>query len=332
MIIDISGKWYKTKFARRKFLRIPITFGHTLVVKPDNTLHYDQELVEKYKYAVPTIEEYTDVEIHNKVISKISPIEKRKPQTFLAIHTESYHHFLIDTIGAILFLKNNSFENFEIKNMMISHGKKTISQMLQEENFNYGMKNFHQEVFDYFELGTYKNTLVDLRDSDPLKFDKLIVVNQTSFPLDSFCEVLKLFKAEIPKDAVANNKIYISRKTIKQPNKGREVLDEEILQKYFENHGYTTVFFEDHSFEEQLNIMASASHVVTYNGSSMVNTIFMQEGTNILEIRNSLEQQHDAYMFWSRWFNIKHHVLRCFGANTSQEIINAIESDPTIVL
>jgi hypothetical protein len=332
LIIDINGKWYETKFAKRKFLRIPITFGHTLVAKEDNTLHYDAEAVEKYKYAIPTIEEYSGVEISNKIISKISPIEKNKTQTFLAIHTESYHHFLIDTVGAILFLKNNSFRGFDIKNIMVTRGKKTISQMLEEEDFSHGIKNFHQEVFDHFRLGKYIDTLVDLRDHDPLKFEKVLVVNQTSFPLDSFCEILKLFKAEIPKDAVANKKIYVSRKTIKQPNKGREVLDEEILQKYFENHGYTTVFFEDHSFEEQLNIMASASHVITYNGSSMVNTVFMQEGTNILEIRNSLQQQHDAYMFWSRWFNIKHKVLRCFGANTSQEIIDAIESDPEIVL
>jgi len=105
-----------------------------------------------------------------------------------------------------------------------------------------------------------------------------------------------------------------------------------VLQKYLSEYGYQTVYLENISFKDQVNLLSSASHVITYNGSSLVNTLFMHENTQIIEIRNSVLQQHDAYMFWSKWFNRKYHVLKCFGANSAQEIIDAIQFDDQIIL
>ena len=332
MLININGKEYETSFASKKYLRVPVTIGHTLVTKKDNTPYYNEELVNKTKHVLPVIEEHSDVIIYNKIKSTVHPYQKKQTPTFLSVHTNSYHHFLIDTIGSILYLKKNSINDFIIKTIIIPTGKYSIAQMIENKVQYKDIKNFHQEIFDYFKLGNYLDTILDLRKMDTITIDKTVSVNYPSAPLDSFYEIILLFKSYIPKDCTPNKKIYISRKSIKDGNTGREVVDEEILQKYFTDHGYSTVFFEDYSFDEQIKIMASASEVITYNGSSLVNTVFMQENTKILEIRNSVSQQHDAYMFWSKWFNIDHKILKCFGANTAKDIIDAIESDPEINL
>lgn len=80
------------------------------------------------------------------------------------------------------------------------------------------------------------------------------------------------------------------------------------------------------TFQEQVDLASSCSEIVSYNGSSMVNTLFAPVACKITEIRNSVTQQHDAAMFWSKWFEREHNIVECFGATTAEEIINAVEN------
>lgn len=322
---SLNGLDYRSSFEYKKHISMPVTMGQTLVTNTANVPFYNIDTVNKLKYVEPELCQYDNVRL---IKENFNYQENESKKTFVSIHTSSYHHFLIDTIGGILFLYNKNVGNFDIK---------TIVQVLPGwENFDHYkksfVKNFHQDIFNYLNLGVYENTLIDITDNKFINIDKLVTVNYPSAPLDSFYPVLNVLRNKLMKKNKQYRKIYITRKDIKDANKKRNIVDDEILQKYFYNFGYETVHFEEMSFAEQLDIVSSSTHIICHNGSSMVNTLFSQDGTQIFEIRNSVLQQHDAYMFWSEWFNKKHKIIKCFGATYSQEIIDAIEFDDQIIL
>ncbi len=335
MRVHIDKKDYVVDFEKQKDLIPPITDGHTLVTKKDGSLYYNEELVNNTQYVDPHLKEYSDVRIYNKK-KAISPLSTNKVKpVFLSVHTTSYHHFLIDTIGAILFLKKNGMGYFDIKTIMSlpkleDPDKMYASEKLYKEK---NIKKFHNDIFKYFNLGNYEDTLINIQDAEYIDFEKVVTVNYPSAPLDSFYSILSTIKnysndnLETP-----NRKLYITRKSIQDEQKSREVSNDNLIQEFLKEYGYETVYLEDLSFFEQFTLLKNASDVIAYNGSSLVNTVFMQEKTRIIEIRNSSEQQHDAYLFWSKWFNRDHYVLRCFGVNTAEGIISVIKSDPQIIL
>lgn len=323
----INEKDYKITFEHENYLKLNPFQGQSLVTNQNHLPLYDKKILESNKFCEPILKKYSNVIIKNEIDNghKVS-IER---PTFLSCHTSSYHHFLIDTIGAILFLKSNNCNNFNIKTIVQRVAKKSWEEYRESH-----IKKFHQEVFSYLNLGNYEDSFILFENQDQLVFDNIVTVNYPSAPLDSFYPVINNIRNYFLKnrEVVPDKKIYIGRKNILDVNNSRHIVDEEILQDYLKSHGYETVFFEDLSFVEQIDIVSRSSHIITHNGSSMVNTLFSQNNTQIVEIRNSVLQQHDAYMFWSEWFNKKHYIVKCFGSNSSKEIIDAIEFDDQIIL
>ena len=324
---NLNGKNHKTDFEYFENARPAQSDGNILVTKKDHVPYYNFDTVLNSKNIEPVIKQYKNVTIYNERESSKKIFNDIEKTTILFSHTTSYHHFLIDTIGAILYFKNNKSANFDIKILVDYTGWRTL-----EDYCEINIKSFYQEIFDYFNLGNFKDCLIGINDKSDIKFEKVSTINYPSAPLDSFYVVLKTIVESSKRLNNNNNKLYITRKGIDVANKGRSVLNDEVLQKYLSEYGYQTVYLENISFKDQVNLLSSASHVITYNGSSLVNTLFMHENTQIIEIRNSVLQQHDAYMFWSKWFNRKYHVLKCFGANSAQEIIDAIQFDDQIIL
>jgi capsular polysaccharide biosynthesis protein len=79
-------------------------------------------------------------------------------------------------------------------------------------------------------------------------------------------------------------KIYISR------NKGnkRLLLDEEHIIPILKNKNFKIVYTEDLSVEDQINLFSRCKVLVSIHGAGLTNMIFMETGSKILEIRNSI--------------------------------------------
>lgn len=86
------------------------------------------------------------------------------------------------------------------------------------------------------------------------------IINYTRTEIDSFLKNRKKQK----------KKIYISRK-----NYERVHPNEKSIENYFRMKGFESVCMEDFTPEEQLNICRSASDIVCYLGSSMVNLYYL---------------------------------------------------------
>jgi hypothetical protein len=306
----------------------PKTQNQTLVTKSDGSPYYDESLVNIVKDTVPSIQEYHNVRIYNEKNNSAEIFKKNNKvqPTFISNHTTSYHHFLIDMVGKILHIQNSGIRNLDIKIIIKLDHFESKESFIQRE-----VKSFHKEIFYWLGLPEYESCLVDIGSEDSLFFDKVIVADSTTGNMDNFVFTLNLIREKFVKEYSYTNKIYVSRKNaITEDDNGRRVNDEHILQEYYINNGYKVVFFEELSFRDQVDLVSSCSDIVTYNGSSMVNTLFSPEQSNIIEIRNSEKQQHDAYRFWSQWFNKNHKIIKCFGVKSSLEIIKHIENSSKI--
>ena len=312
---------YDIDFDFSKYVINPEIHNQTIVRTINNELFYDPQIVNKVKDLNPIITEYHNVTLNNKKNKQsetFSKNQKIKP-VFLTGYTNSYHHFLIDIIGKILYLKSNKVGDFDIKII--------YNSLIKEDSSAVSTRQFQKDIFNILELPEFNSCLVNIHDHVSLFFDKVLVAESTNGNMDNFYITLKLIRDRFVREYSFKNKIFVSRKNAaSKDDNGRRLVDEEIIQNYYESKGYKIAFFEEMSFIEQVELASSCSEIVTYNGSSMVNTLFAPEGCKIVEIRNSLKQQHDAYYFWSQWFNKDHRIVECFGATTSQEVINAIEN------
>lgn len=122
------------------------------------------------------------------------------------------------------------------------------------------------------------------------------------------------------KDLEANKKIFISRK-----NYVRRHPQENIIEEYLISKGYESVCMEDFNPIEQINIIRSATDVVSFLGSSLVNLYFVNKKINLFVI--SLDSDSDKN-FNADMFKYYHEMIG--PDNVKARYINASEEpDPT---
>jgi hypothetical protein len=302
----------------------PMIHNQTLVRKQDGRPHYKDENVEKIKNLSPVITEHYNVTLYNEKNKQLELLATNRETVpvFLTNHTTSFHHFLIDVVGKILYLNASGVKNLQIVIILDYKGTEDLGLFLKKE-----VKIFHKEIFNILGLPDYESCIINIAEVDKLNFKKVVVAESCTGNMDNFYSSLMLIKNKFVKKYSYENKIYVSRG--KSPNKedgGRRVSDDEKLAEHYANKGHSVVYFEDMTFQDQVDLVSSCSEIVSYNGSSMVNTLFAPKGCKITEIRNSVTQQHDAAMFWSKWFEREHRIVECFGATTAAEIISAVEN------
>ncbi len=325
----LNGNSYKIVSDYSGYKVSPLIHNQTLVRKTDGTPHYREQDVETVRNLKPVITEHYGVTLYNEKNKQreVVSANKHTPPVFLTNHTTSFHHFLIDMVGKILLFNAVGFKNLEIVIVVDHNQREPLESFLDKQ-----VKSFHKEIFSLLGLPEYESCIVNIADVDKLSFEKVVVAESTTGNMDNFYSTLELIRNKFVKQYSYKNKIYVSRKkAITKEDGGRRVEDDDVIAEYYANKGYQVVYFEDMTFQEQVDLASSCSEIVSYNGSSMVNTLFAPKQCKIIEIRNSATQQHDAAMFWSKWFDRDHRIVECFGANSAKDIISAIEnSDNTL--
>lgn len=123
--------------------------------------------------------------------------------------------------------------------------------------------------------------------SDFVRFDELLVPERLFRIGDAADPTLHRVYERLtggPGRTVAGKRIYLSRRKFCSPGGERVVANELLIEKLFQNYGFTVVFPEQLSFREQLELFSSAECIAGVGGSSMHNSVFMNPGTTTIEL------------------------------------------------
>lgn len=85
----------------------------------------------------------------------------------------------------------------------------------------------------------------------------------------------------------SHRRIYLSRRlgTTYRPDY-RPLINEAMVEEVFRRHGYAVVYPETLGFADQIGLFRQASHIAGPSGSGMLNAIFSEPGTKILDMES----------------------------------------------
>lgn len=224
---------------------------------------------------------------------RFTDLTSNKIKCVIPFHGSPYHLFY-DSLGHFFrAVEKYPDATFIINKNMLKDTYQTFSPFIEDL-----IKSYNIEYIDVSE-DTTKTILLDNFyyygvQVPPIPEPTEIIYNN----------IKKYIKEE---DAPATKKVYVSRnKTSNRRYSGEEVTnifpdidingqkfahqrfridDEEILEKFFIEHGFEIVYAEDfQSMEEQINYMNKVKTLVCITGSSFVNCLFMKNGGNLIEI------------------------------------------------
>jgi capsular polysaccharide biosynthesis protein len=129
--------------------------------------------------------------------------------------------------------------------------------------------------------------------SKRVKVKELIVASYTAPTGNYNTTLLPVIREKFIKksEQAVNRKIYISR----QKATKRKITNEADVQALFVKWGYEIHFFEDYSFEKQLEIMSTTKILAGLHGAGLTNMLFMPRDGRILELRNAGDGHNNCF-------------------------------------
>jgi hypothetical protein len=119
------------------------------------------------------------------------------------------------------------------------------------------------------------------------------------------------FYQNIGSDRYRSNKVYISRGNVPY----RKVFNEEECITILEEYGFKTVYFEDHSFEEQVKIALGTQYLIANHGAGLTNMLFMKSGCSVLELRQIRDAHNNCYFALASALELKYFYQLCDSDN-----------------
>lgn len=105
-------------------------------------------------------------------------------------------------------------------------------------------------------------------------------------------------------------KIYASRSR----QKTRRLQNEAQVWPLLEKRGFERVYFEEMSLQEQINVMLEAEIFMGVHGANMVNILFLQPGTNVIEMMNQ-DHYNEAYYLLASSLGLPYYSIPCLTAD-----------------
>lgn len=217
-----------------------------------------------------TIIEYNNL----KLFSNSNDVVFIKDPVVFLDYTPSYSHFLMDVLGKFFYI-NKYFP--DTKPFFI------ISDKKRTEIYNSTTHSF-KEIIEIFKKEYGLAGILDINNSNSFVFEKAYSIAPSDYLrsqlfYENDISVLNLRKLFLPDRPSLNNRnIFIPRKNIF--SKRSENINS--LIKLFIENNYEILYFEDLSFQEQINAFYDAKNIVALDGSSLVNVLFANKKANIL--------------------------------------------------
>ncbi|MET4106914.1 glycosyltransferase family 61 protein [Hymenobacter sp. UYP22] len=126
-------------------------------------------------------------------------------------------------------------------------------------------------------------------------------------------------------------RIYVSR----AKQKVRRVSNEAAVEQVLKKHGFETVFFEDLSIQQQMELMRETAIMVGLHGANLTNLMFLQPEAKVVELINLDSEKYLFYFFLASYFNISYYAATCRSAtgavnNQVDVVVDTDELDAVI--
>lgn len=207
-----------------------------------------------------------------------------------------YFHWMCDFLPKLLLIENycNDFVLILPKN----HQNSFIEDSL---------KMFHIKKKLYFS------------DNEYLSLTNVIILSKICNSGDNQAELmLKLknkflnFYSPVINKLKHSKNIYVSR----SKTKGRFILNEKEVIQTLETFGFTTIYFEDYSLKEQIEIAYNCSNLIGLHGANLTNLMFMNPTNNLLELRKENDIENNYYFSLASSFKLNYFYLQCKTTET----------------
>ena len=187
--------------------------------------------------------------------------------------SNNYYHFLVHLIGQLLMLQEKGID-MSLPVLM--------PRSIRE-------KRFFVEFADKYPL---------LKQLNYIEYDRCIVHCNEFYICNSTIiteNQIQLFKQITTNSNCHYKKIFIGRKNV-----ARVASNANEIEKIMKSFGFETVYFENHTLDEQIAIIRGADYFVSYHGAGLTNLLFTNNpNLKVLEIHNS-----NAKLYW-------HYALFC---------------------
>jgi capsular polysaccharide biosynthesis protein len=230
-----------------------------------------------------------------KVINKIAIVEqvkyKKKFDTainLIAVASFNYYHLLFETLSKLTFV--DAISEYREIPILVDEVVMRIPQyraalqsinkyqhpicVLGKEEGCIVERLIHPSSNVWMPINVYHRSLI--KPSDFIVSDKVIKNLRDSVEL---CDHRKPWR-----------KIFISRKN----TQAIRLKNEAEVKELFTKNGFETVFTEELSFQQQIQIFGQASVVIATSGAALTNILFCQPGTIIGCI---IPETHKFYMY-----------------------------------
>lgn len=219
---------------------------------------------------------HTNLKLKNEIDSQVAtmPTETFNPtggKKIVVVDTSwsgNYYHFMVDLMGKVGVLS------------------KFIDPKECVFLFNTWQK-FHREAFSFLGLETHWIAYDKIYQGDFI-YPSLAGASG-AIPRDSILFLRSMLLPKVTGNGVGDY-VYLSRGGAK-----RKILNESaVISELQKVAPFVFINAEDYSFADQISIFKSAKIVVGSHGAGLVNSLFMQEGTAIVEL---LGPNYQAPMF-----------------------------------
>lgn len=215
----------------------------------------------------------------------------------------NYYHFMIETLSRIPFME----EIIEDKNIPLLIDDMIFAYPQMEEALNRANR-YHRPVIRISSEELYEveeliypsmNTWfpVNVKIGLKNKVDDFMVSGSALVTLKNY---LLSGSGTGEKKGSPGRRIYISRRS----SKFTRLLNEERIESFFRSFGFDIVYPEKMSFQEQIELFASADMVAGGSGGAFANLIFCREETFVICI-NPRESQFYLYSTIAYFFKLK---------------------------
>jgi len=194
----------------------------------------------------------------------------------------AYFHWLTDSLPRLLASKRNE-EQYPV----------LLPEYYKQNSFVSESLNLLGEQVIYYDT------------SIPLRVKKLLITSHTAntgnYNILLINELREKFLINCK--TLGERKIFISRLKAQK----RKIMNEPEVITLLESFGYEIHYFEDYSFEKQIEIVSQTKQMIGLHGAGLTNILFMREGGKVLELRNQNDGNNNCYFSLASDLNLKYY-------------------------
>ena len=110
-------------------------------------------------------------------------------------------------------------------------------------------------------------------------------------------------------------KIYISRNRATR----RKIENEADILPVLSKLGFTTIYCDNITFEEQVQIFSTTKYLVSNHGAGLSNMLFMPAGGAVIELRKKGDNHNNCYFSLASALNLDYYYLQCDPVNELED-------------